>query len=141
MNTDIQRADLRLRRLTVVVLSVAVLIALALLFAVQHWMTNVAASMPAERLVTSLRRWIGVAMAASALCLALLAGQAARLARGAHAQQRWPLAEARVLRDTQIRRGEFATRIGHLLNVVAVVLVVLALAAALLGWRLFTAGP
>ncbi|MFI4969543.1 MAG: hypothetical protein ACHP7D_05015 [Lysobacterales bacterium] len=141
MNTEIQHADLRLRRVTILVLGVAGLAAFALLIGVQHWMTNIAASMPAERLVASLRRWIGFAMTASALCLALLAGYSARVARRARAQQRWPLAEARVLRDTPIRRGEFAMSIGRLLNVAAVILVVLALAAALLGWRLFSAGP
>ena len=138
MTTEIQRADPRLRRITIAVLGVAVFIPIALLLSVQHWMTNVAANMPAERLVASLRRWIGAAMAASALCLALLAGYAARLARGVHAQQRWPLAEARVLRDTPVRHGEFVARMGRLLNVAAAVLAALALATLLLAWRLFT---
>ena len=74
MNEDIQTADPRLRRITLVALALAGVAALAVVVAFHHWMTRQAAVLPAEQLVARLRLWIGIAMTASGLCLLLLAG-------------------------------------------------------------------
>jgi hypothetical protein len=68
----------------------------------------------------------------------VLAACAAVVARGAAAEQRWPVRRARVLRNTVVRRGEEALRIARLLNLVALVLGAIGVAAILLAWRLFT---
>lgn len=136
MTIDIQRADPRLRRKSVVVLVLAALAAIACVVAFHRWMTHQAESLPTGLLIAQLRRWIGIALTASGLCLLLLAGYSARLARRVIESRRWPLADARVWRDTPIRRDAAALRLGRWLNLVALVLVALAVVAGVLGWRL-----
>ena len=137
MTTDIQPADRRLRRVTAVVLALAALAAIILVFAFQHWMTHLADRLPTEQLIVQLRRWIGLAMIAGGLCLLLLAGYAAWLARATLEQRRWPPASWRVLHDTPIRHDGAAKLIGRRLNITALVLTLLAVATAVLSWRLF----
>ena len=137
MSTEIIRADQRLRRVTAIVLVLAVLAAIALVLALNEWMSHLAATLPTERLIVEIRRWIGFSMIASAMCLLLLAGYAARLARRTAKERRWPLGDARVLRDTPLRRDQAALRIAQLLDIVAFVLVLFGVATAMLSWRLF----
>lgn len=138
MSEEIQRADLRLRRTTIAVLAFAALAALVSILTFQRWLGELAATLPTELLIAQVRRWIGVAATACSLCILLLAGHAAVQARRINAGQRWPVERARVLRDTVVRRGEAALRIGRLLNVTALVLIVVGAATALLSWRLFS---
>ena len=140
MNTDIQRGDARLRRTSIFVIVFASVVAIACVFSFQRWMAEHAASASTADLIAQLRRWIGIALTASGLCLLVLAGSAARLARRIGEQQRWPVADARVLRDTPIRRGAAALRIAKGLNALAVVLIALAIGTGVLSWRLFVAG-
>lgn len=137
MSIEIQRADARLRRLTVVVLAAATIAAVGCVAAFHQWLVQQTAALSVEQLIVRLRHWIGLATAASGLCLLLLAGHSAQAARRVVEQRRWPLAGARVLRDTPIRRGDAALRLGRLLTAAAVALVLLALGAGLLSWRLF----
>lgn len=137
MDDEIQRADLRLRRVTAIVLVLAAILATALVIAFGRWLSDFAASVPTGHLVQRLRPWIGVAAIACSLCLFALAAYAAVHARRAAAERRWPLQRARVLRDTVVRRGDAALRIARLLNLVALVLVAIGVATVLLGWRLF----
>jgi hypothetical protein len=137
MHDEIQRADLRLRRTTAIVLVIAALLAALLVFAFGRWLSEFAAAVPTEHLVLRLRPWIGIAAIASSLCLFVLAGLAATRARRATVERRWPVRGARVLRDTVVRNGDAALRIARLLNLVALVLVAIGAAAILLGWRLF----
>jgi hypothetical protein len=139
MTTEILHADRRLRRVTIVTLTVAALVALALLFVFNAWLTQLAASLPTAQLIERLRRGIGVAVVASGLCLLLLAGYAGRMAVRVKKEGRWPLNGARVLRDTPVRREQAATRIGRLLEIVAFALILFGVAAVALSWRLFTA--
>lgn len=137
MSEEIQPADPRLRRVTAIVLTLAVFAAALAVFLFQHWLRRQAATQPADVLIAQLRHWIGVAMTASGLCLLLLAGYAARLARMTLEQRRWPPQRLRVLRDTPIRRDKTATDIGRALNVAALLLVALSAGVAILGWRFF----
>ncbi|MBO9664520.1 hypothetical protein [Dokdonella sp.] len=137
MSIDIQRADAGLRRTTFIVLTAAAIAAVWGVFAFHQWMLHQSAALSTEQLIVRLRLWIGLATTASGLCLLLLAGHSARTARRVAEQRRWPLAGARVLRDTPIRRGDAALRLGRLLNGIAVVLLLLALGVGLLSWRLF----
>jgi hypothetical protein len=137
MNQEILRADQRLRRFSLVVLTLATLLALVLVFAFQRWLAHTADAMPAAQLIAQLRRTIGAALTASGVCILLLAGYAARLARRILEQGRWPLAQTRVLRDTPIRRGSEAERIARTLNIAATALVLLAIIVAALSWHLF----
>ena len=78
-------------------------------------------------------------MSGIALCFLLLAGYAARLARRVADERRWPLARSRVLRDTLVRSGDRALMFGRMLNLAAILLIVLGIAAGMLGWHYF--GP
>jgi hypothetical protein len=138
MSEEIQRADLRLRHITIVVVVIAALAALASVVVFQRWLGELAATLPTDLLIAHVRRWIGVAATACSLCVLLLAGHAAVQARRVNAGQRWPVERARVLRDTVVRRGEAALRIGRLLDITALVLVMVGVATALLSWRLFS---
>jgi hypothetical protein len=137
MTTEIQRADTRLRRTTALVLALAVPAAAALVYFAQHWLIERAIASSIEDLVVQMRHWIGIAVAASAACLFALAIHALRRARAAAAQQRGPVAGARVLRDTPVRHGEAALRTARLLNLLSLLLFVFATATFALSWRLF----
>jgi fatty acid desaturase len=140
MAIEIQRADARSRRISIIVLIVSVMVALAFFYIYQRWVTHLAATLPTEQLVAQLRRWIGVAMTVCGLCLLLLAGYAAWLARRTLDERRWPPTSLRVVRDTPIRRDAAAARIAKALHIAAVVLVVLAVVVAWLSWRVFALG-
>ncbi len=132
------RADPGLRRQTFVVLGVAALLAITAVFAFQHWLTGVADSAGTELLILRLRQLIGIAVIGSALCLAFLAWYAARKAAQITKYKQWPLPGVRVLRDTPVRRGVDAMKVRLGLNVVTGVLMLLALAAGFVGWRLLS---
>jgi hypothetical protein len=141
MTIDIQPADRRLRRVTAVALVLAALAAIVLVLAFEHWIKRLPERLPTPQLVVQLRRGIAIAMLACGLCLLLLAGDAARLARRIIEERRWPLVAMRVLRDTPIRRDAAALRLSRRFNIAAGVLIVLAIGTGWLSWRLFVAGP
>lgn len=135
--TEIARADPRRRRLVGVVLASASIVAVAFLVAMHRWMASRASALPTDQLVVELRSWIAILLTAIGLCLLLLAAHAARSARRIAEQRRWPLAGARVLRDTPVRHGADALRLARWLNAAALVLTLLAIGAGAAGWRLF----
>jgi hypothetical protein len=137
MNVEIQPADVRLRRVSAVVLLLALLAAVATVLLARDWMIARAVASTPTQLVAQMRQWIGIAAIAAGACLLLLAIHAWRLSRATRAQQRWPLIEARVLRDTPVRHGEAALRIGRMLHVVSLLLFGFAAAIVAIGWRLF----
>ena len=140
MGIEIHRADIRLRRLTVVVFMLAALGAVVVVLLASQWMIEQAIVSTPEQLVSRMRQWLGAVSIACGLCLLALAMHAWRRGRAASAERRWPLANARVLRDTPVRHGEAALRIARLLNLVSLMLLVFAVATMALSWRLFVAG-
>lgn len=140
MNIEIHRADPQLRRMTLVVLASAMLAAILLMAWFHRWLDRSTVSMPAERFMLEMHRMIGITSTASSLCVLLLAGYAARLGRRVIEARRWPLHGSRVVLDMRIRSGEAAVAFGRMLNIIAVVLVVLAIAFGVLGWRLVGTG-
>lgn len=136
-STEIQRADPRLRRVFAIVLTLSALAAVALVFTFHRWLSYRADALSIDQLVAQLRSWMAATAMTIDLCLLFLAAYAARTARRVGEQRRWPLADARVLRDTPIRRGAPALRLGWWLNATAIALALLALGIGLVGWRLF----
>ena len=102
MGIEIQRADIRLRRLTVVVFMLAALGAVVVVLLASQWMIEQAIVSTPEQLVSRMRQWLGAVSIACGLCLLALAMHAWRRGRAASAERRWPLANARVLRDTPV---------------------------------------
>ncbi len=137
MSDDILRADARTQKRTGIALGVATLACVGGLIAFQQWINAQVGDVHTEVLIVRTRSLIGLAMTGAALCFALLAWQAARSGRLVSQHGQWPVPGARVVRDTPIRRGAAAMRIGRLLQVAAVVLLLLALGAGVLSWRLF----
>jgi hypothetical protein len=140
MAEEIQRADPRLRRTTTLVLTIALLVALASIFLFQSWLGRSVATTPAAALIAQLHRGVAFALLACGLCLLLLGGYVARMATRVDEQRRWPLEQVRVIRDTPIRHGVTALRIARWLNIGAVVLVLIAIAIGVVSWQLFEAG-
>ncbi len=138
MDNGIQPADLRLRRITAIVLALATVLALVLVIAFHHWLSDFSTTLPPAQLVEQLRAWIGASAIASGACLLVLGAAAALRARAAAAQQRWPVSGARVLRDTRVRHGEAALRVVRMLTIVSLLLVAFGVAALVVAWRLFT---
>lgn len=137
MGGDIQRADPRFRRTTTVVLTLALFVALGLIVLFKWWLTRWVATVPSAMLVAQLHLGAAYALLACGLCLLLLGAYVARLATHIREQRRWPLERARVIRDTQIRSGSDALRIGQWLNVTALVLTLIAIAAGWVSWQMF----
>ncbi|RYD16713.1 MAG: hypothetical protein EOP90_01690 [Lysobacteraceae bacterium] len=138
MDNGIQPADLRLRRITGIVLALATLLALVLVVAFHRWLSDFSTTLPPALLIKQLRSWIGASAIASGACLLVLGGFALLRARAAAAQQRWPVSGARVLRDTRVRQGAEALRVARMLNIIALMLVAFGIAAAVVAWRLFS---
>src|SRR6187551_883503 len=103
MDIEIQRADARLRRVTIAVLVLAAIAAVGTILLARDWMIGQAMASTPEQLIAQMRRWLGAASIACGLCLLLLAMHAWRRGRAAAAQRRWPVANASVLRDTPVR--------------------------------------
>ncbi len=138
MGNDMLRADPRLRRWTIGIFVTAAALCIAAALAFQRWMLDVAGNAQSlDALVPRLQAWTALALTGSAMCLAVLAWLAARNGRRACQTEQWPLPGARVIRDTPMRRGAPARRVGRLLQVTALALVALAIGAALVSLRLF----
>jgi hypothetical protein len=136
VNDDVLRADARLRRTTLAILGIAVLAALSGMAWFQHWLAGIGELPGTDLLILRLRRMIALALTASAICLSLLAWYAAHKGTRAVKLRQWPLPGTRVLRDTPIRRGDAAERIGRWLQVGALVLLALAAATGIASWRM-----
>lgn len=122
------RADPRLRRQTLIALGIAAIVAVVTIIFFQRWLNGIGAIAGTDLLILRLRRMIGIGMTGSAICMALLAWYAAHQATRTKAAGQWPTPDARVIRDTPIRRGPAAGNIVRLLQLTAVVLLVLAFA-------------
>ena len=138
MSDDVLRADPRLRRTTLAIVGVAAVLAVLGVFCFQQWLTSIGEQPGTDLLILRLRRMIALALTGSAICLALLAWYSAHKGTRAVQVRQWPLPGARVLRDTPIRRGPVAERIGRWLQVGALVLLVLAAATGIASWRMLT---
>lgn len=136
MSEEILRADARLRRITWIALAVAVVLCIVIVIAFGRWLAGTHFDMPVEMLAKTVRRFIALTTTGIALCLAILAWLAVRAGRRTGQARQWPLPGARVIRDTPIRRGEAAQRIGRRLQALALVLLVFAVACAVLSLRL-----
>ena len=139
MEIEIQRADVRLRRVTIAVLVLATIAAIGVILLARGWMMSQALSSTPEQLLVQMRHWLGAASIACGVCLLMLATHAWRRGRAAVAQRRWPVANASVLRDTPVRHGEAALGIARILSMVSLMLVAFAIAMTALSWRLFLA--
>jgi len=139
MSEEIQRADPAYRRRTLLLLVVAVVLALAVLAGAQRWMQAHAIVGSPRDAALQIRQWIGITATLCGFCLLALAGHAWWLSSRAQRDARWPLASARVMRDTRVRRGVAVAPIVRWLRIAAVILIVLAALAIAAGWQIRSA--
>jgi hypothetical protein len=139
MSTDIQHADPQLRRRTLAVLGASVVAAIAVMTWFHGWLHHSTAEMQREVFVLEIHRMVGISCTLLALGVLVLAGYAARVSRRIVESQRWPLHEARVVLDTRVRSGDEALALASTLRLVALVLIVVAFAIGIFGWRLVAA--
>ncbi|MBN8480070.1 MAG: hypothetical protein J0L88_00595 [Xanthomonadales bacterium] len=140
MSKDILRADPALRRTTWIVLGAAGFACLVTLAAFQRWLGGFGDEVPVADLVARMNKLIAIALTGSALCFAILAWLAARTSRRTAETGQWPAPDARVIRDTPVRRGLAAKRIARQFEIAGVVLLLLALGAGAMSLRLFGKG-
>ena len=139
MTTEIQHADPQLRRRTLAVLGAAVIAAIAAMSWFHGWLHRATADMSRDVLALEIHRMVGISSTLLALCVLALAGYAAHVSRRITEAQRWPLRDARVVLDTRVRIGEEALALASTLRLVALVLIVVAFAIGIFGWRLVAA--
>jgi hypothetical protein len=139
MSTEIQHADPQLRRRTLAVLGAAALAAVAVMTWFDGWLRRSTAEMPRDVFMLEIHRMVGISCTLLALCVLALAGYAARVSRRVVESKRWPQHDARVVLDTRVRSGDEALAIASTLRLVALVLIVVAFAIGILGWRLVAA--
>lgn len=133
------RADLRLRRQTLVAMGISLVLAVFAIILFQQWLNSVGSMPGTDLLILRLRRTIGLALTGSAICLALLAWYSVNRASRARLADQWPLPDTRVIRDTPIRRGVAAQKIANRLQAAAIILLVLAFAAGYVSWQMLSA--
>ena len=122
-----------------IAMGIAMGLALVAIVLFQQWLNSVGSMPGTDLLILRLRRTIGLALTGSAICLALLAWYSANRASRTKSADQWPLPGTRVIRDTPIRRGEAAQKIGTQLQAAAIILLVLASAAGYVSWQMLSA--
>lgn len=135
MSKDILRADAHLRRTTWFVLGGAGVLCLVALVTFRSWLGGFG-DVPVADLVDRMQKLIALALTGCALCFATLAWLAARAGRRTAETGQWPAPDTRVIRDTAVRRGHSARRVGRQFEIAAIVLLVLALGAGAMSIRL-----
>lgn len=131
---EIQRADLRFRRLAAVSLVVLTAVGAVGLWALQGWLAGVARMAPSAAQPRLLAVFVWLIGSACAVLLALgvyLWRTGARVLRAA----RFPPPGMRVVRDTVVQRGAAAQRRARILQGVGVALVICCLALAAATWQ------
>ena len=125
------RADSGLRRRVIVLLVVLAILGVLAFLLLEQWLTKLQAAEPADA-IPALRRalvWISVAMGVS---LAAFAGYFWRLGRRMAQAERFPPPGMKVVRDTRVIAGPAARHRGWLLQGVAAVLVICAVAVVVI---------
>ena len=139
MSEEIQRTDPVYRRRTLRLLAAAIVLAIIALVCAQRWMLAHAIVGAPREAAMQIRQWIGITATLCGFCLLALAGHAWWLSSRAQREARWPLASARVMRDTRVRRGNAVAPIVRWLRIATLILVALAALAIAAGWQIRSA--
>ena len=136
MEQQVILADPKKRRRFFIVISVAALVALALVIGVSYWLDAWADTISTVELIGHLRLGLAIALAGCVICLLLVAGQSVLSARRVLEAGQWPLPGAWVLRDQVVRRGRLARRIARWMQVTAALMILLAVTTGFVSLRL-----
>ena len=131
---QIQTVDPVYRRRVLAILAIAAIAMLALLFGYTHWLKHAAQDMDAARLLAWIKRLIAGCMVLMTLCLLLLGRHLLLRGRRIVRDRRYPANDARPLRDTPVREGDEAVRIGNTSRIAGLIACLLGIAVAIAGW-------
>jgi hypothetical protein len=131
----IQAADPALRRRVAIILGVAVIVLIAVFWFVRHWLIQTSAHLSTADLISTIRHALSVCITLIVACLLLMGRHLLLRGRRIMRDRRYPANDARVLRDTPIREGEAAVRIGNASRVAGLIACLLGLATAIVGWQ------
>lgn len=131
---QIQPADPAQRRRVAVILTIAAIVLIAAYFAFDHWLEDAAQRMTTTELVRSVGRMISICVIAMTVCLLLLGRHLLLRGRRIVRDRRYPANDARVLRDTPVREGGEAVRIGNASRIAGLITCLLGVAVAVAGW-------
>jgi hypothetical protein len=131
---DIQPADPAQRRRVAIILFSAAIGLLAVVVACELWLQHVSAQLDTLGLIAKIKPMLAVCLALIAVCLAALGMHLVARGKRIAADRRFPARDTRTIRDTPVREGEAAVRIGMASQIGGLMLCVLALAVTVLGW-------
>ena len=130
---QIQRADPPYRRRVLAILATAAVVMLTFLFLFTRWLQRAAQAMETTRLLESIKHLIAGCVILTTLCLLLLGRHLLLRGRRIVRDRRYPANDARPLRDTPVREGPDAVRIGNASRVAGLISCLLGLAVAVAG--------
>ena len=127
---EIQRADLAYRRRVLrTLVAVAMLLCIALI-AFEFWLHHISAKLDTDELVKMLHLMISGCVALIALCLAVLGSHLLLRGNLIVRGRRFPPRDVRSVRDTPVREGDAAVRVGRTSQALGMFFILLALLAA-----------
>jgi len=131
---DVQQADLAYRRRVMRTLIAATLLLLMVLIGFQFWLRVISARLDIVTLVSTIHIALAVCFACIAVCIAALGAHF--LVRGQRIVQgrRFPPLDVRAIRDTPVRVGDAAIRVGRMSQLLGLALCVVALLVIAGGW-------
>jgi hypothetical protein len=131
---DIQPADPGQRRRVAITLFSAASGLLAFVVVCELWLQHVTAQLDTPSLIAKLKPMLAVCLALIAVCIAALGVHLIVRGKRIVEERRFPARDTRTIRDTQVREGDDAVRIGSASQIGGLVLCVLALVVTVFGW-------
>jgi hypothetical protein len=131
---DIQPADLAQRRRVVITLFSAAIALLAVVVAFELWLQHLSAQLDTLGLIAKIKPMLAVCLTLIAVCLAALGMHLVARGKRIVADRRFPARDTRTIRDTPVREGDDAARIGLASQIGGLIVCVVALAVTVLGW-------
>lgn len=136
MTDTIHRGDPKFKRLVIVLVICGIVIAALFTVEVLHWLQGLRKMANPSLVLAQLKFSIGAGAGGVAICFLALATYWAILGSRILREQRWPIANARILRDTPIRYGKSAQRKGATILLMALILLILAFVIPAQVWML-----
>ncbi|HZP67161.1 MAG TPA: hypothetical protein VFB32_12740 [Rudaea sp.] len=127
---EIQPADLAQRRRVMIVLGAAAVVLIAIAIAFEYWLRHALTSYTPAELVLRVKDMLFVYVVLIAICLVALGVHFVLRGRRIVADGRYPARDARVVRDTPVREGAEAVRIGNVSQATGAALCIAGLAVA-----------
>jgi len=131
---DIQPADPAQRRRVAITLFSAVAGLLAVVVAFQLWLQHVSAQLDTLQLIAKIKPMLAVCLALIAVCIGALGMHLVVRGKRIVEDRRFPARDTRTIRDTPVREGDDAVRMGFASQMGGLILCIVALAVTVLGW-------